>query len=311
MADETVLRLGHSSRGEEEAPPRRRGRPKRTMPEDQTLGPGMEPRAAENYDEYLFYIRTAQASCIKNFVEAIRDDVSRIPMEIGFDGIHIHIENPKEHVKVSIDLLKDNFDSQYIVKRPVVFYVDSHNLSKLFRIINTSSRIALMMEDLPGNNILNICIDTVSGPSVLTYDIKVDLELTELGMPVVPEAHMVSMSSGTLISYCKHFATFSDLVDIRKYQNVVSIINECECAIKTASITVECDPTKDPAYDVTIQNRYKVSNITEFSKCTNLSKTVSLYLSNEHPLVIEYNVGILGTLRISIPPVRVEDALEY
>lgn len=288
------------SMGDTTKPARRRGRPKRMAPEDHP-SQGAEPRMAENFDEYLFYIRTAQGGCIKNFVEAIRDDVSSIPMEVGYDGIHIYIENPKEKVKVSIDLLKNNFDSQYHVKKPVVFYVDSHNLCKLLRIVNTSSRIALMMVDTPDNKVLNICIDTVSGPNVLTYDIKVDMEVRELGTPVSPEGHMVSMSSGTLISYCKHFAFFGASIDIRKYQNIVSIINNCECANKMASIMVDCDPATDPDYDVPIQNRYKVSNITEFGKCSNLSKTVSLYLSNDHPLVIEYNVGILGTLRISIP----------
>jgi len=39
-----------------------------------------------------------------------------------------------------------------------------------------------------------------------------------------------------------------------------------------------------------------------FTKCTNLSNTVDIYLKNNYPLIICYNVGSLGILKLCLAP---------
>lgn len=311
---------------------RPRGRPKRAMPDEfGAVPPGAEQREMQNMDQYLFYIKTAQASSIKNFIEAIKDDVERIPFEIGFDGIHIGIsighESRNSLPCVSANLHKNNFDVDYVVKRPVTFHIDSHNLCKLLKIVNTNMKITFMMEDHEPGRIdnfqelretLTICLETANGPSTIYYEVPVTIDVQDqniAGVNINVEGRMVSMPSNTLLNHCKHFGSLdqNNLITISRYRNITTLgCPGCEFAmvkaeIRSATGTDTVVGAEIPEDEI-IEGTFRIGHITGFSKCSNLSKYVTLYLSNQSPLVIEYNVGTLGTLRISIPPVVDLDA---
>jgi proliferating cell nuclear antigen len=46
-----------------------------------------------------------------------------------------------------------------------------------------------------------------------------------------------------------------------------------------------------------IQGNYNLKFLLLFTKATSLSNTVSIYLKNDYPLILEYSVGVLGTLK--------------
>jgi Proliferating cell nuclear antigen, C-terminal domain len=46
-----------------------------------------------------------------------------------------------------------------------------------------------------------------------------------------------------------------------------------------------------------IQGVFNLKFLLLFTKATSLSNTVSIYLKNDYPLILEYSVGVLGTLK--------------
>jgi proliferating cell nuclear antigen len=54
-----------------------------------------------------------------------------------------------------------------------------------------------------------------------------------------------------------------------------------------------------------IQGEFSLKNLGYFIKCTNLCSQIELYLENDLPLVVKYNVASLGSIRLclaAIPP---------
>ena len=61
-----------------------------------------------------------------------------------------------------------------------------------------------------------------------------------------------------------------------------------------------------------IQGTYGLKNLTLFTKCTNLCPTIELYLKNDFPLIIKYEVASLGYIQLALCPIAKQtEELEY
>ena len=64
--------------------------------------------------------------------------------------------------------------------------------------------------------------------------------------------------------------------------------------------------------DEIIQGTYGLKNLTLFTKCTNLCSTIELYLKNDFPLIIKYQVASLGYIQLALCPIAKQtEELEY
>ena len=51
-----------------------------------------------------------------------------------------------------------------------------------------------------------------------------------------------------------------------------------------------------------VQGVYALKHLVLFSKCTNLCNTIDIYLKNDYPLIIKYNVASLGDIKLCLAP---------
>ena len=51
-----------------------------------------------------------------------------------------------------------------------------------------------------------------------------------------------------------------------------------------------------------IQGYYNLKHLNMFTKCTNLCNTIELYMKNDFPIVIQFQVGSVGVLKLAIAP---------
>jgi hypothetical protein len=71
------------------------------------------------------------------------------------------------------------------------------------------------------------------------------------------------------------------------------------------SITIT-NPSKENDDDAeessVVQGIFSLKYLTLFTKCTNLSNVVQIYLKNDYPLIIEYTVASLGKIKLCLSP---------
>ena len=51
-----------------------------------------------------------------------------------------------------------------------------------------------------------------------------------------------------------------------------------------------------------IQGEFSLKNLSYFIKCTNLCNQIQIYLGNNLPLIIKYNVASLGEIKLCLAP---------
>ena len=51
-----------------------------------------------------------------------------------------------------------------------------------------------------------------------------------------------------------------------------------------------------------IQGEFSLKNLGYFIKCTNLCNQIEMYLENDLPLVVKYNVASLGEIKLCLAP---------
>ena len=56
-----------------------------------------------------------------------------------------------------------------------------------------------------------------------------------------------------------------------------------------------------------IQGEFSLKNLSYFIKCTNLCSQIEIYLGNNLPLIIKYNVASLGEIKLCLAPLPSED----
>lgn len=51
-----------------------------------------------------------------------------------------------------------------------------------------------------------------------------------------------------------------------------------------------------------IQGEFSLKNLNYFIKCTNLCNQIEIYLDNDLPLIVKYNVASLGAIKLGLTP---------
>ena len=52
-----------------------------------------------------------------------------------------------------------------------------------------------------------------------------------------------------------------------------------------------------------IQGEFSLKNLNYFIKCTNLCNQIEMYLANDLPLIVKYNVASLGAIKLGLAPI--------
>ena len=60
--------------------------------------------------------------------------------------------------------------------------------------------------------------------------------------------------------------------------------------------------TKKQDHSQIIQGEFSLKNLGYFIKCTNLCSQIEMYLENDLPLVVKYNVASLGEIKLCLAP---------
>ena len=51
-----------------------------------------------------------------------------------------------------------------------------------------------------------------------------------------------------------------------------------------------------------VQGIYSLKYLMLFTKCTNLCPQIQLYIKNDYPLIIQYTIASLGTIKLCLAP---------
>ena len=268
--------------------------------------------------EYLVSLVTSQCPPIKTLFETLNGILSNINLHFTPEGIYIRALNRDETINVNAELLCDRFEHYNCKKEEHIVGI---RLVSFYKIIST----------LGANNVLTMYVDE-SSPERLSTRIEIkerstihDYTINRLNIkvlrldPIDSDDYpvIIEMPSNYFQKICRDANRLVDKVEISYSTNSQLFLRfETEGIIQETTIGENKDYLKFIKNEKTeeiIQGVYNLKDLVSFSKCTSISDSVKLHLSNEHPFMVQYKIGNLGVIQLfmdDITPVTIEEVEE-
>jgi proliferating cell nuclear antigen len=133
-----------------------------------------------------------------------------------------------------------------------------------------------------------------------------DLENTNFEIPTAVFQSVITLPANDFQKICRDVNNLSEFVEIKNInrQLIISCVGDfCSQEI----IISDSDKIGMEDTGEIFQGVFNAKYLVLFTKCTNLSNTVELYLKNDYPLIIQYTVGSLGTVKLCLAPQHESD----
>lgn len=241
---------------------------------------------------------------------ALKDILLETNITFQSDGIRI-INMDKSHtVLAHMHLKAENFEFYECKPEKIVIGVNMFQLFKLINSIDNDDTLTIYIEkdDYTDGVVSHLALKFENGEIKQCKTQKLRLiepESEELGYPDVKFSSIINLPSTDFQKIIRDLSVISDKLEIKSVGN--ELIFKCSGQFASAEIhRAESDGSMDfilkQDSSKIIQGEFSLKNLGYFIKCTNLCAQIELYLENDLPLVVKYNVASLGEIRLCLAP---------
>jgi proliferating cell nuclear antigen len=253
-------------------------------------------------------IKTVQIAPFRTLMTALKDILLETNITFEPDGIRI-INMDKSHtILAHLHLAAQNFEFYECKKEKIIIGVNMFHLFKLINSIDNDDTLTIYIEncDYVDGIVSHLALKFENGEIKQCKTQKLRLiepEPEELQYPDVKFASIINLPSADFQKIIRDLSCISDKLEIKSVGN--ELIFKCSGQFASAEIhRAESDGsmefTMKPDSSKVIQGEFSLKNLGYFIKCTNLCQQIEVYLENDLPLVVKYDVASLGSIRLCL-----------
>lgn len=255
-------------------------------------------------------IKTVQIAPFRTLMTALKDILLETNISFQPDGIRIISMDKSHTILVHLYLAASNFEFFECKKEKIIIGVNMFHLFKLINSIDNDDTLTIYIENID-------YIDGIVSHLGLKFengDIKqcktqklklIEPDQDELEVPDVAFSSIINLPSSDFQKIIRDLSCISEKLEIKSVGN--ELIFKCQGQFASAEIhRAESDGSmefvvKQDASKI-IQGEFSLKNLGYFIKCTNLCSQIELYLENDLPLIVKYDVASLGSIRMALVP---------
>ena len=253
-------------------------------------------------------IKTVQINPFRTLMTALKDILLETNISFQPDGIRI-INMDKSHtILAHLYLPAQNFEFYECKKEKIIIGVNMFHLFKLINSIDNDDTLTRYIEnnDYVDGIVSHLALKFENGniKQCKTQKLKlIEPEQEELSYPDVKFSSIINLPSGDFQKIIRDLSCISEKLEIKSVGN--ELIFKCSGQFASAEIhRAETDggmefKVKQDSSKV-IQGEFSLKNLGYFIKCTNLCPQIEIYLENDLPLVVKYDVASLGSIRLCL-----------
>jgi proliferating cell nuclear antigen len=253
-------------------------------------------------------IKTVQIAPFRTLMTALKDILLETNITFEPDGIRI-INMDKSHtILAHLYLAAQNFEFYECKKEKIIIGVNMFHLFKLINSIDNDDTLTMYIEnsDYVDGIVSHLALKFENGEIKQCKTQKLRLiepEPEELQYPDVKFSSIINLPSVDFQKIIRDLSCISDKLEIKSVGN--ELIFKCSGQFASAEIhRAESDGSmgfilKQDSSKV-IQGEFSLKNLGYFIKCTNLCQQIEVYLENDLPLVVKYDVASLGSIKLCL-----------
>ncbi len=247
-------------------------------------------------NEYLFMIRTVKASPFRTLIDAVKDILTEANIEVDQNGMKIIAMDGTHTILVHMRLYADRFDA-FQCTRKCILGINMMNFNKMVKQIKNEESLVLFMEK---SNTSRLGIRIMNGEKQMVTTKYLNLMELDIKPIEIPPAHfpsVITMPSMDFQNIIKDLSQLGDKIEIKSAEN--ELIFRLEGGEFGSQETVCVMPKSQTEI---VQGYFLLKPLSLFTKCTGMSTDIMIYLKNNYPIVIEYDVAGLGEIKLALAP---------
>jgi proliferating cell nuclear antigen len=234
--------------------------------------------------------------------EIVTDTNDNKNKQVG--GLIIKEINKSGTILVYSKLDSDKFDKyKYNYhKKKITIGVNLDNLLIILKCMSNMDKMTWALDDEDINKLIIILENTDKKEKKIFRLNLSDLDDEKIEVDPIQFPYAAYFPSSDFHKYCKDLSLITEKIEIKCTNNKVSFgikgadICDADFEISETNGGLSIDVNTDNKNEI-VQGVFSLKWINVFTKCTNLSPQVILYLKNDYPLIIKYSVAALGEVK--------------
>merc|ERR1712116_109813 len=211
-------------------------------------------------------------------------------------GIQLQAMDNSHVSLVSVNLRADGFD-KFRCDRTLSMGMNLTSMSKILKCAANDDIITVKAQDQADT--VTFMFESPNQEKVSDYEMKLmNLDQEHLGIPETDYSAVIKMPSGEFQRVVRDLSQFGESVVISCTKEGVKFSQTANVDKEEEAVIIEM---QEPV-TLTFACRY----LNMFTKASCLASQVSLSMSPDVPLVVEYNIGEIGHVRYYLAP-KIED----
>lgn len=257
----------------------------------------------------ILTIRTGQTGPFKTLMMALKEIILETNITFTKDGMKL-INMDKSHtVVVFLDLPASQFEVYDCKKDQIVIGVNLMYLFKLINSIESNETLTMYIEKQDYNDgaisEMALKFDNLTNNQYTIHKIRLaEPDQEEEIYPDIKYSSVITFPSADFQKIIRTLSNISEEVEI------ISVGSELtyKCSSTFASTEIKRRESDGMAFlqknvpGKVVSGTFSLKYLGFFIKCTNLCTQTEMYLDNRLPLVLQYAVANLGTLRLCLSP---------
>jgi proliferating cell nuclear antigen len=264
-------------------------------------------------------IKTVQISPFRKLITALKDILIETNMTFQPDGIRI-INMDKSHtILVHMHLEASKFQEYECKKDKIIIGM---NMVYFFKLINTMENDDTLTMYIENSNyedgvvkFLGLKFENSKQCKTTSFKLM-EPEQEELVVPDIKFSSIINFPSDDFQKIIRDSSCLSSNIEISSIGNQLIIKCQGQFAVQEivrteATIDVNDDDNDNGMHFISeknstkiVQGLFSLKNLGYFTKCTNLCPQIELYLENDLPLVVKYDVPDLGYIKLGTAPIN-------
>jgi len=246
---------------------------------------------------------------MKKVLESVKDLVTDANFDCNATGFSLQAMDSSHVSLVALLLRSDGFE-HYRCDRNLSMGMNLANMSKMLKCAGNDDIITMKADDT--GDVVTFMFESPNQEKISDFELKLmDIDSEHLGIPDTDYQAVVKMPSAEFQRICRDLSSIGDTVVLSVTKDGVKFSTTGD--IGAANVTCRQNTSVDKEEEAVVVElqepvalTFALRYLNSFTKATPLSSQVTLSMSKDLPVVVEYRIADMGYVRYYLAP-KIED----
>ena len=227
-------------------------------------------------------------------------------------GVIIKEINKTGTILVYTKLDADKFDyyNYNYNKKKLTLGLNLGNLLKCLKCMSHFDTMSWLVDDDDINKLI-VVLESVERKEKKTFKLNLmDIEEETYDITPIQFPYSITLPSPDFHKYCKDMAGSTEKIEIKATSKKLFFsgkgeIGNVEFEVGETNGGLQIVSTTSNTNEI-VQGLFELKFLLIFTKCTNLCNQVTLFLKNDYPIIVTYQIAALGEIKLVLSPSKAD-----